>query len=262
MSFAECLKEKARDLGAALVGVCPSASLLANREAMDNILPEHRSVVCLAIPHSDTALCSNNVRVKQHDTVYTYQAVGSVSHGIARHLEATGWRAVAVPHYAPIDMSDDKLGMVGDIDWKAAAVECGLASWGQNGLAVTPQYGPRVRIGGVLTNAVLDYDRPLAWDPCGDCRLCMEKCPVEALIGEGVVDKKKCGDRIFAYGLRTFTRLLRDLAVAENEEQVKKLVYSHRVREVWQTFQTGNYYYCWVCQEVCPVGRNQSVKLP
>lgn len=253
-SVTECLKAKARDLGAGLVGVCPSASLPNNRQAMDNILPGHRSLVCLVVPHSDTALTSGDVRVKQYDTLHTCQEVARISHWLARYLDGEGWRAVAVPQTIPLDMSDEKLGMVGDIDWKRAAVECGVAGRGESALAVTPQFGPRVRIGGVLTTAELEYDQRLAWDPCADCRLCLESCPMAALEGGAVVDKKKCGDHVFAYGLRAFTRLLRDLMAVEGEEQAKELIYSYRVRELWQAFQTGSYYSCWTCQEVCPVG--------
>jgi hypothetical protein len=69
-----------------------------------------------------------------------------------------------------------------------------------------------------------------------------------------VVDKRRCGEVLFTYGLRAFTRFLRELAAARDEAEQKKLIYSQRVRELWQTFQTGDYYYCWECQAACPVG--------
>lgn len=251
------LKVKAEELGA-VAGFCPSAALAANEGTMNRLLPGHRSVVCLAVPHSRTALKSQSVQVKQFDTVYTYQQVARVSHLLARYLEEAGHRAVAVPPALPIDMGDEKMGMIGDVSWRAAAVESGLGAWGKSGLVVTKGWGPRVRLGGVLTTVELDYDPRGAEDFCGECERCLAACPVQALKGAGVVDKSRCGEALFTYGLRAFTRFLRDLTSAQDETGRKNLIYSQRTRELWQNFHTGNYYYCWECQAVCPKGSNQA----
>ncbi len=74
--------------------------------------------------------------------------------------------------------------------------------------------------------------------------------------GEGQINKKLCAENIFSYGLRAFTRLLVDVASAENKEKVKEIVHSYRTRELWQALETGSYYYCWACQSACPVGKS------
>lgn len=250
------LKGKSLEMGG-VAGVCPSVALAANEEAMRKILPQHRSIVCLAMPHSQTALGSQDVYVKQFDTLYTYQEVARISHLLARYLEEAGYKAVAVPPAIPLDMSDEKMGMTGAINWRAAAVESGLGAWGKSGLVVTRRWGPRVRLGGVLTTAQLSYDQKGTEDFCGSCELCLVSCPAQALKGKGVVDKARCGDALFTYGLRAFTRFLRDLTSATDELERKGVIYSRRTRELWQAFHSGNYYYCWECQAVCPQGGNQ-----
>jgi len=222
---------------------------------MAEMLPDHRSVVCILVPHSETALASPDLHVKKYDTIFSYEEVARISHRLARYLEAEGYPSLAVPAFLPLDMADERLGMVGALDWKRAAVESGLAAWGKSGLAVSPRFGPRMRIGGVLTIAELDPDERLDFSPCGDCKLCIEACPVGALLGEGKIDKKRCAENIFSYGLRAFTRLLVDVATAGSEERAKEIVHSYRTRELWQALETGNYYYCWACQSACFVGK-------
>ena len=259
MDVTDRIKAKAREIGAVEVGVCSSLSLPDNQVSLDRMLPGHCSVVCIMFSHSQTALASADLYLKQYDTIFCYNEIARISHQLARFLEAKGYRAVAVPAFLPLDMADGKMGMVGAIDWKKAAVESGLATWGKSGLVVNPRHGPRTRLGGVITTARLRPDSKSDFSPCGTCQICIEACPAGALLGNGKIDKKCCGEHIFSYGLRAFARLLVDVAKAKDEVSAKEIVHSYRTRELWQALETGNYYYCWTCQSICPIGRGQPI---
>ena len=255
MDLSEQIKSKARELGAVEVGICTPLALPHNTASLERMLPKCRSVVCIMFPHSETALASSDVYLKQYDTVFCYNEVARVSHYLVHFLEAEGYQAVAIPAFIPLDMGDDKMGMVGAIDWKQAAVESGLANWGKSGLVVNPRFGPRIRLGGVVTTAKLKPDEKREFSLCGNCQVCIDSCPASALLENGQIDKKRCGEHIFSYGLRGFTRLLVDIAKAKDKATAKESVYNYRTREIWQTFQSGNYYNCWTCQSCCPVGK-------
>jgi epoxyqueuosine reductase QueG len=250
------IKSQAREMGITEVGICLSSALSDNQASMNKMLPGHRSIICVLALHSETALDSPDLHVKKYDTMFTYGEVARVSHGLVRYLETEGHKSLAVPSFLPLDMADDKLGMVGAIDWRRVAGESGLAAWSTSGLAISPRYGPRMRIGGVLTTAELEPDKRLDYSPCEDCKKCIEACPVGALLGEGQIERKRCSENLFSHGLRAFTRLLVDVAAAENKDKVKEIVYSYRTRELWQALETGSYYYCWSCQSACPVGKS------
>ncbi len=253
--MSERVKTRVYEFGAAGVGICNPTALSRNIASLKSMLPECRSVVCITFPHSETALASSDIYLKQYDTIFCYNEVARVSHQLVRYLETEGYRAVAIPAFLPLDMGDSRMGMVGAIDWKQAAVESGLVSWGKSGLVMSPSFGPRIRLGGLITTADLKPDAKLDFSPCGTCQLCIESCPAGALLGDGQIDKKRCGEYIFSYGLRAFTRLLVDVAKVKDETKAKELVYSYRTRELWQALETGNYYYCWACQSSCPVGK-------
>lgn len=64
------------------------------------------------------------------------------------------------------------------------AVQAGLGEYGRNGLLITKEYGPRVRLGRVLTDLPLAHDRPKRFgvtETCEACRRCANNCPPQAI---------------------------------------------------------------------------------
>jgi len=249
------IRRLARQLGAVAGGVATVENLIG-RKAIDlDILPSARSIVVIACGHSRAALDSKNLQIKQNDTIATYEKVRDISKQLAMALEKQGYGAVAIPAFIPIDMSDGKQGMVGAIDLRRAAVEAGIGSYGKNGLVLVKGFGPRVRLGAVLTTASLKPTTKKNRFPCPtDCQICILGCPSKALLGGGQVDKQACGRVVFEFGLRGMTKFVGRMLNASSEQRTEMLK-SHPFRELWQTLVSGNYYYCFECQAICPIGK-------
>jgi len=79
----------------------------------------------------------------------------------------------------------------GEVSFKYAASRAGLGVYGRSSLIITPQFGPRVRFGLVLTDAPLEADQPLRMDFCTGCQVCMKLCPGKAITEKGH-DRVKC----------------------------------------------------------------------
>jgi epoxyqueuosine reductase QueG len=247
----EAAKHTAIKNGADLVGMVNANFVPENAEDISRILPEAGSIVVVASKHSLAALRSSNVQMGQFDTVHTYRACARAAHEVSRFLESKGFSSVAVPAFIPIDMAEPKKGMRAEICWRSAGVKAGLGSYGENGLLVTKECGSAIRISGLLTLADLNADPPLDEDVCDHCSRCVDACPVNALGGKGRLNKKKCGDEIFKYGFRHFAGFMQDLIQKPKSEMIE-IIKGHGLREMWQTFMTGNYYYCFQCQSQCP----------
>lgn len=90
--------------------------------------------------------------------------------GLAQYIRNLGYRAVAT-------MNDTALAI-------PYAIKAGLGEYGRHGLLITPEFGPRVRIGKIFTDLPLAHDRPRSFgvkEFCGVCRRCSDACPVKAI---------------------------------------------------------------------------------
>ncbi len=250
-AFKKTAKRVASKHGADLVGIVTVADLPEHDERIKRLLPTAQTVIVTVSRHSQAALRSGALQMAQFDTIYTYGECSRAAHATARHLESEGFPSVAVPAFIPIDMDEPGKGMRGEICWRRAAVRSGLGSYGENGLLVTREFGSAVRISGVVTSAGIDPDAPLEEDVCDHCGRCLDACPAKALSGSGQINKKLCGETIFKYGFRFFQRFVETLSRAPSEE-LDQIIGGYELREMWQTFMTGNYYYCWECQSQCP----------
>lgn len=91
------------------------------------------------------------------------------------------------------------------IHLKVSAMLAGLGWIGHNTMVITPEYGPRVRWVGILTDLELEPDAPFTEDLCSKQELCKERsrcikaCPYEAIIpgpSQGVEPGKKLNQDI------------------------------------------------------------------
>jgi epoxyqueuosine reductase len=100
-----------------------------------------------------------------------------------RYLKSRGYRTLSIP-----PDSDRKKGtfiskLYSLFNHKMAATTAGLGWIGKNGLLISADYGPRLSLATVLTDAPLDVDAPMEYSLCGGCMLCMTYCPSQAITG-------------------------------------------------------------------------------
>jgi epoxyqueuosine reductase len=249
------IEKKAIRLEAVAVGVSSIESLVKANAVDVDVMPSAKTVLAIACAHSRAALDSKNLQVKQNDTMATYEKMRTISKELAMTLEGQGYRAVAIPPYLPMDMSDGKYGMVGSVDLRRAAVEAGIGSYGKSGLVLVKGFGPRVRLGAVITSAPLNPTKKRFKSLCPPkCQICLSGCPGRALLGGGKIDKRACGRVIFEFGLRGTMKFVREMFDASPEKRAD-LLKSYPFRELWQTLVSGSYYYCFECQSLCPIGK-------
>lgn len=142
-----------------------------------------------------------------------------LAYELAEFLRARGFDAL-------VPSGDfDRQRKIARMSFKLAAYEAGFGVYGRSGLIITPEYGPRINIGVVVTDAVLESDRKLVFSPCGSCKVCVEACPVEAIRDD--LDPPISHDRESCVG---FVQRLRD---GSGDQK----------------------FFCGYCYDRCPIGR-------
>lgn len=247
--------EKAKEFGADVAGIVTLPQLRRRGVYYEqSVFPEAESAVVLAVRHGSAALASKDPHLGQFDTLHTYRNAEEASHLLVRYLEDQGHAALALPPFIPLNMGEEKKGMVGMLDLRGAGVAAGLGVYGESGLLLTERFGPAVRLGAVVTTAPLEPTPEADRDYCDHCFECLSVCPGGALGGEGKIDKSACSRVVFRHGLRGAIKFLARFNQGDEEER-NVLLRSGDLRELWQNFMTGGYYYCWNCQTDCTAAR-------
>src|SRR5262245_26680606 len=119
--------------------------------------------------------------------------VNEISAAIVSKLEARGIRAVNPSMGFPMEMYQSGGGAIWVVAHKPVAVEAGLGHLGIHRNLIHPKFGNFVLLGTVLLGcAASDYDRPIAYNPCLECKLCVSACPVGAIGPEGSFNFSSC----------------------------------------------------------------------
>ena len=75
---------------------------------------------------------------------------------------------------------------------KAWAREAGLGWQGRHSILISKKIGSFFFIGTLILNIDLDYDAPFEKEYCGDCRICIDKCPTGAINDNRTINARKC----------------------------------------------------------------------
>lgn len=132
------------------------------------------------IAHLRTAVSIGVDRKLNKDTV---ALLGNLEQETVRWLRDMGYRYLAIPPDSDRVNSTYVSKLYGLLSHKAAATCSGLGWIGKNGLLINSRYGPRLTFATVLTDAPLEADKPIDTSECGQCSLCVQHCPAEAISG-------------------------------------------------------------------------------
>jgi epoxyqueuosine reductase QueG len=249
------LKEQVQAMGADLVGVASADSSLFHEhgEEPKTLLPEAQSVISIGVALNRIAVCSGNLILNRYDTMCVYERINHICLETIRLLSKEGARAISVPPYLPVNMASESKGMKGEINHKTVAAIAGLGNIGLSRLLVTPDFGPFVRLGSVITDASLSSDRPMGQSPCDQCDLCRTACPAEAIQEDGTLDYRACAIHALRGGLPGAIAIARKFIGAE-EKEIKGAIYSPDFWDIWQSAVSGIFYNCSECIASCPIG--------
>ncbi|WP_242393285.1 4Fe-4S binding protein [Anaeromyxobacter oryzisoli] len=226
------IERRARALGASLVGFAPVARWAEAGEVPEAyrptaLWPAARTVVTFGVPMLLPVIDSTPSINYQEMYDASNRLLDDLGYRLAVWLSDRGHASVFLPRdgYGSLEVLLEN--PFGSFSHAMAGKYAGLGTIGLHHSLITPEYGPRVRLGSIFTAAELPGDGGITEELCNGCRLCERLCPAGALRradGEvvGHLDKDAC---------------TRHHMVLRDEKR-------------WP---------CGVCVKVCPIGADRKV---
>ena len=135
--------------------------------------------------------------------------------------------------WVPPAAQENETELLAPFSFKFAAVNAGIGWIGKNDVVITRRYGPRVRLGAILIDAVTACGAPVVRSECPPaCTACVDICPCKALKN------------------RTWTI----------DAQRSELIDYHRCNRMRSAFipSLGRKSVCGLCMAACPIGRENA----
>ncbi|HYU17566.1 MAG TPA: hypothetical protein VEQ11_02620 [Chloroflexota bacterium] len=195
---------------------------------------------------------------------------------LAYFLEAQGHLAVVVSS-SLLDFRAEAGGSLdlcpagqGSSMLRCAAVAAGLGTLGLNEMLLTPEFGPRIFLAGVLTDLQLEPGQPLPAELClglEECGRCAAICPEDAIPRRAKrgaplseyrgLDARACARSSQPHGPEAFIDHLGEIIAAPSALERRTLIESRTTAQLWQAMsylRQGVFTACQACVQVCPVG--------
>ncbi len=261
------VKQLALDLGADLVGIASAKTLNAFPpdprfpQTPERISPHVKSVIVLVqrIPVG-AFRCKSNVPVQYLDMM-VLRKMDKVSYRLAERLEQAGF-----PSFVTAAQETDwnyKRASYGRLSTRHLGIEAGLGTFGLEVNILTPEFGPRIYLTGVLTELELEADAPITEQVCigESCSRCLYSCPTDAVRHFGI-DKRACAQEAQEFGFTTILKYWEKFIDADAEEQ-RQMIVDRELFGFWQGLLrvVGSFGDCPRCLAVCPVGNDYHAHL-
>ncbi|WP_284643738.1 tRNA epoxyqueuosine(34) reductase QueG [Paenibacillus silviterrae] len=186
-------------------------------------LAEPRSIVSIAVAYPSKLKDPPRSEPGAYRGMLSRSAWGTDYHHVLRNrLERLAdWIHARVPDARLASMVD-----TGALVDRAVAERAGIGWVGKNCSVITPEFGSWVYLGEMITNLPFPPDQPVL-ESCGDCTICIDACPTDALVGPGQLNAQRCVSYL---------------------TQTKGIIEDDKLKE-----KIGNRLYgCDTCQIVCP----------
>ncbi len=214
----QMIKDKAKELGLDDVGI---ASIDRFDEAPDmfapkKYFPEAKSVIVtvMRIPRGSYRGIEEGTHWHNY-TYYSYNRLNTVfrpirTYHLSSFIEDFGWEATpcypGVPERNPMrpPVAEDRPPSDVVMNIRLMGVGAGVGEMGHSKVFLSPKYGPRVRLGLILTDAELEPDSMITPGTiCNRCGRCVRECPGNAIPPVKATDQRiniKIGDMPVSWG--------------------------------------------------------------
>src|SRR5947207_2254512 len=252
------LKQLVLDAGADDVGFVEidRSELDDQREDILKAFPHARTLISFVVRMNRQAIRTPARSVANTEFHHSGDEVNDIARRVVRILEDRGIRAVNPAMGFPMEM-DQFPGKAWVVSHKPVAVAAGLGMMGIHRNVIHPKFGNFILLGTVLLGVEASgYDRPIDYNPCLSCKLCVAACPVGAIGPDGHFDFASCYTHNYREFMGGFGDWAEHVADAKSGLDLRKKVSRQETVSTWQSLAFGPNYKAAYCLSVCPAGED------
>lgn len=188
---------------------------------------------------------------------HTTDHVNEAALRLVRALEQLGIRAVN-GGAAGFPMEMDRFGNKSWIvSHKPVAVAAGLGKMGIHRNVIHPKFGNFILLTTVLMDAeVSETSRPIDYNPCMECKLCVAACPVGAIGADGAFSFSACLTHNYREFMGGFSDWVQTIADSKDARDYRRRMSTPETVSMWQSLGFGPNYKAAYCMAVCPAGED------
>lgn len=174
--------EKAFSLGARIVR-CTSVESWANEPIQEprfwpqNIWPWCKKVIVLAIPLFLPMVNTTPSMMYQELYNTSNRVTDDMAYQLANYIDGLGFRAIFFPRDCYAEIKTLLKNPAAAFSHVIAAYYAGVGTIGDSHNLITKEFGPRVRLVSVLTDAPIESDEKISGNLCIHCKKCLSACP-------------------------------------------------------------------------------------
>jgi NAD-dependent dihydropyrimidine dehydrogenase PreA subunit/putative sterol carrier protein len=250
------LRQLALEAGADDVGfvAIDRAELSDQRAEILKVLPQTRTLVSFVRRMNRTNIRTPLRSLSNLEFHHTGEEIDDIGRAIAAACEARGLRAVNVTMGFPME-AERWPGKMWVVSHKPVAVAAGLGQMGIHRNVIHPRFGNFILLGTVLLDVEVGEDsKPIDYNPCLSCKLCVAACPTGAIAPDGYFDFSACYTHNYREFMGGFGDWVENLVASNSVKEYRTRVSDAETVSMWQSLSFGANYKAAYCLAVCPAG--------
>jgi len=256
---AQWLRQTVLDAGAADVGFVSVSrpEVDVDRDDIVSAFPRARTLVSFVCDMNPDAIRTPARSVANLEFHHTGDHVNDVARHVVKALRGQGYRGINPAMGFPMEMDRFPSGKLWVVSHKKIAEAAGLGKMGIHRNIIHPKLGNFVLLGTIITDAeVAEESKPIDYNPCFECKLCVAACPVGAIKPDGAFDFSGCYTHNYREFMGGFTDWVEQVADSKSARDYRGRVTDAESASMWQSLSFGANYKAAYCMAVCPAGEN------